>query len=55
MYGFGVLNRGPAGVSWALHGQPKKKLKKKERKTGRGKVLDLKILNLNRKTMMKYG
>ena len=59
MYGFGVLNRGPAGVSRALHGEQKKKLKKnwkkKERKTSRGKVLDLKILNLNRKSMMKYG
>ena len=56
MYGFGVLNRGPAGVSRALHGQPKRKKlkKKKERKTSRGKVLDLKTLNLNRKAMMKY-
>ena len=33
----------------------KKKKKKKKRKTSRGKVLDLKILNLNRKAMMKYG
>ena len=56
MYDIGVLYRGPAGVSWALHGQPKKKLKKKkERKTSRGKVLELKILNLNWKAMMKYG
>ena len=37
MYGFGVLNHGPAEVSRALHGEPKKKKltktkkKKKER------------------------
>ena len=57
MYGFGVLRRGPPGVSRALHCQQRKKLKKKEkkRKTSRGKVLDLKILNLNRKAKMKYG
>ena len=52
MYGFGVLDRGPAGVSRALHCQRKKTEKKK---TSRGKVLDLKIPNLNRKAMMKYG
>ena len=48
MYGFGVLGRGPPGVSRALHCEQRKKLKKKEkkRKTSRGKVLDLKILNL---------
>ena len=60
MYGFGVLGRGPPGVSRALHCQQRKKLKKKKkkkkkRKTSRGKVLDLKIQNLNRKAKMKYG
>ena len=60
MYGFGVLGRGPPGVSRALHCQQKKKKKlkknrKKKRKTSRGKVLDLKTLNLNRKVKMKYG
>ena len=56
MYSFGVLGRGPPGVSRALHCQQRKKLKKKEKKkTSRGKVLDLKILNLNRKAKKKYG
>ena len=34
-----------------MHCQPKKK---KERKTSRGKVLNLKILNLNWNAIMKY-
>ena len=51
MYGFGVLDGGPAGVSRALHCQQKKLKKKKERKSSRGKVLEF----LNRKAMMKYG
>ena len=32
MYGFGVLGRGPPGVSRALHCQQRKKLKKKRKK-----------------------
>ena len=54
----GVLDRGPAGVSRRLCTVSKKKKKKKKKKrkekTSRGKVLYLKILNLNRKAMMKY-
>ena len=35
MYGFGILDRGPAGVSPALHCQQKKKLKKKKKDQSR--------------------
>ena len=50
MFGFGVLDHGPAGVGRRLCTVRQKKKKK----TSRGKVLNLKILSLNRKTMMKY-
>ena len=45
-------SRGESG--FALSAKKKTK-KKKKKKTSRGKVLDLKILNLNRKAKMKNG
>ena len=43
MYGFGVLNRGPAGVSRALHGEPKKNLKKTKKKKKKERPVEVRF------------
>ena len=48
MYGFGVLNHGPAEVSRALHGEPKKKTKKTKKKKKNERPVEAEKIEMER-------